>query len=90
MQQLLSKLSLGFARHDPYHTINALSKDSENERLKAQNANDAKTDFLAHISHEIRNPAGLMINIANILAKSSPLTQKQKELISILQISSGH
>ncbi len=57
------------------------------ECIKAQDANEAKTDFLTYISHELRNPAGVMISIANILSTTSPLTGKQKELIDALQLS---
>ncbi len=54
---------------------------------KAETANVAKSEFLANMSHEIRTPMNAVIGLANILARSSPLTDKQKEFIQTLRIS---
>ena len=63
------------------------SRDLEQERDKAQAANIAKTEFLANVSHEIRTPMNVIVGLSNILAKSSPLTQKQNEFVKTLQLS---
>ncbi|PZP57272.1 MAG: hybrid sensor histidine kinase/response regulator [Micavibrio aeruginosavorus] len=54
---------------------------------KAETANIAKSEFLANMSHEIRTPMNAVIGLANILARSAPLTDKQKEFIQTLQLS---
>ncbi len=54
---------------------------------KAEAANIAKSEFLANMSHEIRTPMNAVIGLANILAMSQPLTDKQKEFIHTLQLS---
>lgn len=51
-------------------------------------ANLAKTEFLAHMSHEIRTPLNVIIGISAILEKTVPLTEKQREFIHTLQVSS--
>lgn len=56
-------------------------------RDKAEAANVAKSEFLANMSHEIRTPMNAVIGLSNILARSSPLTEKQKEFINTLRIS---
>lgn len=56
-------------------------------RKKAEDANLAKTDFLANMSHEIRTPMNAVIGLSNILAFTKPLTSKQKEFITTLQLS---
>lgn len=59
----------------------------EGEKLSADRANLAKSEFLANMSHEIRTPMNAVIGIANILARSKPLTTKQLEFIKTLQMS---
>ncbi len=53
----------------------------------AEAASVAKSEFLANMSHEIRTPMNAVIGLANILAVSQPLTQKQREFIKTLQLS---
>ena len=54
---------------------------------KAETANIAKSEFLANMSHEIRTPMNAVIGLSNILARSAPLTEKQKEFINTLRLS---
>ncbi len=56
-------------------------------RETAEAANIAKSEFLANMSHEIRTPMNAVIGLSAILARSSPLTPKQKEFINTLQLS---
>ena len=56
-------------------------------RERAEAANVAKTEFLANMSHEIRTPMNVVIGLSNILARSEPLSDRQKEYIRTLQIS---
>jgi signal transduction histidine kinase/CheY-like chemotaxis protein len=59
----------------------------EVERDRAQAASIAKSEFLANMSHEIRTPMNVVIGLSNILSRSEPLTARQKEFISTLQLS---
>ncbi len=54
---------------------------------RAEAASMAKSEFLANMSHEIRTPMNAVVGLANILARSIPLTDKQKEFISTLRLS---
>lgn len=56
---------------------------------RAEVANSAKSDFLANMSHEIRTPMNVVIGLANILARSSPLSPKQRQFIGTLQTSAN-
>jgi len=75
------------------HEIDLERKNVIRELRKAKEAAEAgtraKSDFLASMSHEIRTPMNAVIGLANILMRSSPLTDKQREFISTLQLSAN-
>ncbi len=64
-------------------------KKSTFEKVKAEQAAEAKSEFLSIMSHEIRTPINGVIGIANLL-KEENLTVKQQEYISILNFSAKH
>lgn len=53
----------------------------------AESANQAKSEFLANMSHEIRTPLNAVIGLANVLSRTQPLTDRQREFIETLRIS---
>jgi light-regulated signal transduction histidine kinase (bacteriophytochrome)/ActR/RegA family two-component response regulator len=59
----------------------------ESEKMSAQQANMAKTEFLANMSHEIRTPMNAVIGLSRLLARSDPLSDRQREYIRTLQVS---
>ena len=69
--------------------MNQLLKEADEARNMAEDANRVKSQFLANMSHELRTPLGVVIGLANILALSRPLTKKQVEYVSTLQVSAG-
>lgn len=52
----------------------------------AESANKAKSEFLANMSHEIRTPLNAVIGLANVLSRTQPLTDRQKEFIETLRV----
>lgn len=88
MKPFISKYPVPRSSDEQRHDNSRLLEEAKIEIAKANDANEAKTEFLTHMSHEIRNPASVMINIANILAASGSLTEKQQALIRTLQLSS--
>lgn len=60
-----------------------------NEKLVAEQAAQAKSQFLSIMSHEIRTPINGVIGIANLLMEEN-LTERQKEYVSTLSFSAQH
>jgi signal transduction histidine kinase len=49
------------------------------ERLRAQEASTAKTQFLARMSHELRTPMNSVIGFTNVLMKSKAIPPESRE-----------
>ncbi len=62
--------------------------EAQEAHANALTANRKKDEFLANMSHELRTPLNAIVGIGHILAKTSPLSQKQAECVKTLQSSS--
>lgn len=71
------------------HRISKIREDRDQAKLASENAkaaSQAKSDFLAHISHEIRNPMNAIIGLSDLAAQTN-LTEKQRNYIHNIQTS---
>ena len=64
---------------DANQRLEILLKESKEAREKAEAANNAKTQFLANISHELRTPMNGILGMTELLSKTN-LTSRQQQL----------
>lgn len=64
--------SLNYMRNRLEHSISKLKVSHEREkqaRKEAESANNIKSDFIANISHELKNPLNSILGICNLILK---------------------
>ncbi len=74
-EQVRNKIDLEFAK-----------KEAEQKTHIAENAVQAKQQFLSNMSHEIRTPMNAIIGFTNVILKTE-LTDSQKQYIDAIKIS---
>ena len=66
------------------------TRELSDAKDEAERANQAKSQFLAHISHEIRNPLHVMLLYAQILERDPTLGGTQQAQVGIMRSSGNH
>lgn len=69
-----------------------LYSDAREAHLRAEEANQFKSQFLANMSHELRTPLNAIVNFSQIMAMEilGPLNEEQKTTIDDVVFSSKH
>ncbi|CAA0086971.1 Autoinducer 2 sensor kinase/phosphatase LuxQ [Zhongshania aliphaticivorans] len=76
-----------------YRDITELVKKEQQlieEKIRAETANRAKSDFLATISHELRTPLNAVLGLLGLLKEDNNLNTEQQEFISTAHSSATH
>jgi len=59
--------------------VKTLIHDAEEQRVIAENANQAKSEFMSHISHEIRTPMNAILGTAEIQLQKENISPEMEE-----------
>ena len=88
----VEKLSdeLGDLNKNLEHKIEDRTKDLETAKVKAENANRAKSAFLANMSHELRTPLNAILGFSQLTTRDPQLKVSTKENLSIINRSGEH
>ena len=62
-----------------------LALEMQHAKEVAESANNARLQFLANISHDLRTPLNGVLGCAQILLREKTMTSKQKELLKTIQ-----
>ena len=65
-------------------------RELDDARQQSESANQAKSEFLANISHEIRNPMNAIYGYAQLLERDSQLTPRQRRAVETICSSGQH
>lgn len=70
--------------------LQAKSKELEQEKVRAEAANRAKSTFLASISHELRTPLNVMLGFAQMMGREKNRTSADREKLAVILRSGEH
>ena len=73
-----------------YGIIHRREKETEREKLMAEESSRAKTSFLSNMSHEIRTPMNAIIGLDNIALKDPDLPPRTREHLEKIGASANH
>lgn len=74
---------------DALQTLEQKNRDLEEQRQRAENANMAKSAFLATMSHEIRTPLSGMIGMLSLLENEQDRNQQREHVQHLLEAASA-
>ncbi len=65
-------------------------KNLEKEKDKAEKAERAKTEFLSHMSHDIRTPMNAIIGFTNFIKEETDVEKIKQDYIPKMELASNH
>jgi len=84
--ELASLLSILVAYRTMTSRVRDATAEARQSRREAEEASEAKSRFLAAMSHEIRNPMNGVVGMTEVLSRT-PLNPEQKRMLEAIQLS---
>ena len=75
---------------DSRKVAEAARAEAVKAQVMAENANQAKSEFLAKMTHELRTPLNAILGFAEIIRRDSDTTETQRETLEIIHNSGEH
>jgi signal transduction histidine kinase len=73
-----------------FRNLQQAKQEADRARSVAEDANQAKSDFLAKMSHELRTPLNGILGYVQILQRDSSATPQQQQGLSVIAQSGKH
>ena len=86
--RMTAQLKTSFAELEA--RVDERTRELQMARETADAANQAKSEFLANMSHELRTPLNGILGYAQILQRSSELSQKDRKGIDVIRQAGTH
>ncbi len=91
---LVLLLFFGFAvfhmQKNSYHLLEKKNEELQTAMREAERANQAKTEFLSHMSHDIRTPINGIMGMLNIAEKNPRDMERQEDCRKKIKTSAEH
>lgn len=89
-QELANRTATAIENAKLYQTTDDVKRELMNAKLVAEEASQAKTNFLANVSHEIRTPLGGVLGFSELLLSESEQTPSRQEWIARIRHNGNH
>lgn len=77
-------------RRKSYHVLEVKNRELQTAIQEAEKANQAKTEFLSHMSHDIRTPINGIMGMLNIAEKNPEDLERQADCRGKIKTSAAH
>jgi len=89
-QLKVNEKSLTFKRDELQSEVNERVIELREALQKAEEASQAKSDFVANVSHEIRTPLNAVLGLTRLLREEESIPAEHQEHLSIIMSSGEH
>ncbi len=90
LQSIAGQLGIAIAQFQLSQKEARQAQELKEARLAADDANQAKSDFLAKMTHELRTPLNAIIGFSEVMTRDDSLNLRQRENLEIINNSGEH
>lgn len=90
LRSLAGQIGIAIAQFQAREREEKHKLELEEARQAADAANDAKSEFLAKMTHEVRTPLNAILGFTEVMTQDGELTNKQRNHLDIINSSGEH